>query len=358
MQCEKCHAELAPNSSSCPACGAPVLQNIEGFENTKHIQLQLKNMIKEHSPALFLKANGCLFFDSHKFIALLNDYIAEYDRERKLLRSMIEENILGVLLSEQGNHEMAVTKAKSIMLGEKFLSESAAEFVLACLTFMLGWPYDSPLRVKEKTGEEEDDSKKEHVRPVSVNDNILSRAAASRFRLPLTHNIVIAEEYTKIEDFCFDGAGNLRTVRLPETLIAIGEYGFSNCKHLRLIELPDSIRVIGKGAFSQCDKLVSIRLPKGILEIGESTFQFCKSLETIEIPDTVSSIGEQAFAGCEKLRRLTLPDSVKFIDKNAFAYCPRLSIRCVENSYVYKYCLSNAIPTETGRGIGTEDDEG
>ena len=83
------------------------------------------------------------------------------------------------------------------------------------------------------------------------------------------------------------------------------------------------------------------------MEIADSTFAFCTSLEIVEIPDTVSSIGEQAFAGCEKLRKLTLPQSVKFIDKNAFAYCPRLTIRCIENSYVYKYCLNNAIPWET-----------
>ena len=106
-------------------------------------------------------------------------------------------------------------------------------------------------------------------------------------------------------------------------------------------------RMIGQAAFSQCEKLVSINLPKGVFEIADSTFSFCKSLEIVEIPDTVSSIGEQAFAGCEKLRKLTLPNSVKFIDKNAFAYCPRLTIVCVENSYVYKYCLSNAIPVET-----------
>lgn len=344
MQCEKCHAELPPNSVSCPACGAPALQNIEGFENTQHIQLQLKTMLKEHAEDLFIKHNGSLLFDEKRFTALLNDYTAEYDKERKLLRSMIEDNLLGVLLSEQGNHEMAVTKARSIMLGEKFLSENAAEFVLACLTYMLGWPYDSPLRIKELT--EEEKAEPEKGRPVTVNDNVFSRAAAAKYRV-FARNVVIPDGCTKIEEFSFDGFSNLRSVQLPDSLLAIGEYAFSNCRHLRMIELPASLRMIGQAAFSQCEKLVSINLPKGVFEIADSTFSFCKSLEIVEIPDTVSSIGEQAFAGCEKLRKLTLPSSVKFIDKNAFAYCPRLTIVCVENSYVYKYCLSNAIPAET-----------
>ncbi len=344
MQCEKCHAELPPDSIVCPACDAPAPQNIVGFDNTKHIQLQLKTMLKEHSGDLFYQYNGSLYFHGKRFTALLNDYIAEYDKERKLLRGIVEDNILKTLLSEQGNQEMAVTKARSVMLGEKFLSENAAEFVLACLTYMLGWKYDSPLRIKEAAAEEE--TKTERTRPVSVNDNVFSRSAASKFRF-LSRNVVIPEGCTKIEEFSFDGFGNLRSVELPSTLLAIGEYAFSNCKHLRMIELPASLRMIGQSAFTQCEKLVSINLPKGILEIADSTFAFCKSLEIVEIPDTVSSIGEQAFAGCERLRKLTLPDSVKFIDKNAFAFCPRLIIVCVENSYVYKYCLSNQIDVET-----------
>ena len=344
MQCEKCRAELPPNSISCPECGAPALQTIEGFDNTQHIQLQLKTMFKEYAGSLFLKYGGSLMFHQKKFTALLNDYIAEYDKERKLLRTMVEDGILGILLTEQGNREMAATKARSIMLGEKFLSENAAEFVLASLTYMLGWAYESPLRVPDAA--DEADSPKERVRPVSVNDNVFSRSAASKYRF-LSRNVVIPEGCTKIEEFSFDGFGNLRSVQLPDSLLAIGEYAFSNCKHLRMIELPASLRLIGQSAFSECEKLVSINLPTGIMEIADSTFSFCKSLEIVEIPDTVSSIGEQAFAGCERLRKLTLPDSVKFIDKNAFAYCPRLTIVCVENSYVYKYCLSNAIPVET-----------
>ena len=344
MQCEKCHAELPPNSISCPECGAPAPQTIEGFDNTQHIQLQLKMMFQEYAYTLFLRYEGSLMFHEKRFIALLNDFTAEYDKERKLLRSMIEEGILGVLLSEQGNHEMATTKARSIMLGEKFLSENAAEFVLASLTYMLGWPYESPLRVPDKT--EEDDSKKEKTRPVNVNDHVFTRGDANKYRV-FSRNVTIPEGCTKIEEFSFDGFSGLRTVQLPDTLLAIGQYAFSNCKHLRLIELPSSLRLIGTAAFTECEKLVSINLPTGILEIAENTFAFCKSLEVVEIPDTVSSIGEQAFAGCEKLRKLTLPDSVKYIDKNAFAYCPGLTILCVENSYVHKYCIAHALNYET-----------
>ena len=58
---------------------------------------------------------------------------------------------------------------------------------------------------------------------------------------------------------------------------------------------------------------------------------------------SVSSIGAEAFSGCEKLRKLYLPESIKFIDANAFSYCPNLTIYCMENSYVHKYCLATGI---------------
>ena len=64
MQCEKCRAELPPNSISCPECGAPALQTIEGFDNTQHIQLQLKTLLKEHKDAL--KAAGCRWSSTKK----------------------------------------------------------------------------------------------------------------------------------------------------------------------------------------------------------------------------------------------------------------------------------------------------
>ena len=33
MQCEKCGAETGLEMTSCPECGAPVPQNVDGFEN-------------------------------------------------------------------------------------------------------------------------------------------------------------------------------------------------------------------------------------------------------------------------------------------------------------------------------------
>jgi len=335
MQCEKCDAPISAKLVSCPNCGAPVPQNIEGFENTMEFQKEMRSIVVHHGPYGVVRQN--------RFIGLLNDYIPDYNKERRLLINMYRMGVLKLMLKEP-NREISIMRARSFMLGDAFLSENATEFVLACYTYMLGWPYESNLKVlppEEGETEEPVQEPPKRTGPVSIDENVFSPRSAFRYRL--SSNIVIPEGYTKLDAFCFDKFGSLRTIQLPSTLLAIGEYAFSGCKRLRGLDLPESLRIIKQGAFSQCAKLVVVKIPKGVMEIEDSTFSFCTSLEVIEIPDTVSSIGAEAFSGCDKLRKLFLPESVKFIDINAFSYCPNLTIHCIENSYVHKYCLVNGL---------------
>ena len=345
MQCEKCGTELKPRYVACPSCGAPAPQTIEGFENTMDFQRELRAIVVDNGPRAVM--------NKKQFIGLLYDHIPDHDKERRLLQNMYNLGVFKMLLADD-NREIAIMKAKSFMLGDVFLAENAAEFVLACFTYLIGWPYESPMKILPEDADAEPEPEKKVVR-ANIDDKIFRPIDAVRYRL--RSNIEIAEGYTKIESFCFDGYGSLRTVKLPSTLLARGEYAFSSCKRLRGLDLPPSLRVIKQGAFCQCAKLAMVKIPSGILEIGDSTFSFCTSLETIDIPDTVSSIGAEAFSGCEKLRKLYLPDSVKFIDTNAFSYCPNLTIHCFENSYVHKFCLSNRIDFRLVTTAGIEDDE-
>jgi hypothetical protein len=333
MQCEKCNAPLDPKLTACPSCGAPVPQNIEGFENTMEFQRELRAIVVTDGPRAVVNKD--------RFIGLLSDHIPDYDKERRLLINMYRMGILKILL-EENNHEIAIMKAKSFMLGDLFLAENASEFVIACYTYLLGWPYESTLKVlpeDETNTEKEEETQKK--KPVDINEMVFMPRNAIRYRF--SGNIVIPDGFTKLEAFCFDKFGSLRTIKLPATLLAIGEYCFSSCKRLRGLELPEGLRIIKQGAFSQCTNLVVVKIPDGVLEIEDSTFSFCTSLEVIEIPSSVSSIGAEAFSGCEKLRKLFLPESIKFIDANAFSYCPNLVIYCIENSYVHKYCLATGI---------------
>ena len=339
MRCEKCNAEFANGLMFCPECGAPTSKeepkkdnsnrNIEGFENTVAVKKELKHITALHGDGII--------HDKEKFIALLNDYIPEYEKERRLLRTMLKAGVLEDMLGEV-NQQIAITKAEQFIVEDMFLSKNAAEFVVSCFAHLLDWDYEATMYEAEKKVTEEE---KKKAQQMMIDSRVFSRAMASkyRFRLIGKNVVVIPDGYTKVDGFCFDGFKNIRSVELPDSMIAIGEY-------------PASIRLIKQGAFNHCEELTMLKIPDGILEIEDVTFQFCRSLEIIDIPPTVSSIGAMAFAGCESLRKLFLPDSIKFIDENAFAHCDALTIRCYENSYVHKYCLANNIKVETvSRGL-------
>lgn len=342
MKCERCQAEVSPGSIVCPECNAPVPQNTEGFENAVEIQKSLYLLIKENG----VKAIA----NTGKLVALLNDYLPDHEKERRLLAYLVNAGILKNML-EESDRNIAVVRAKSSIQNECFIVEEAAEFALVCFTFLLGWGYDSPLRIKdasENTEEKpapEPEKKPAGSAPLNIEEKIFRKVDAFKYRL--SRNVIVPEGYTKIEGFCFDRYGSMRSIEIPQTLLSVGEYAFSECKNLKTIGLPRSLKIIEQGAFSQCAKLVIVKIPEGVLEIADNTFLCCSLLETVDVPATVTSIGANAFSGCEKLRKLFLHDSVKFIDDKAFEQCPQLTISCFENSYVHKYCISHNIKFET-----------
>lgn len=346
MKCENCQAEIQPDSTSCPECGFPVPQPIQGFENSIKIQKILR--------AVYLASGESILTNTFRFTALINDCLADFDKERRLIVNMLNAGILRSMIDESDSN-IAVMRARSSMQTDCFIIENAAEFVLACFTYLLGWVYDSPLRVRadgsvkkaaaKEADKKEKDARKEKARILDIEERIFRPVDAIRFRL--SRNITVPEGFTKIESFCFDRFTSMRTIELPSTLLSIGEYAFSECKHLKSVELPSSLRMLQQGAFSQCAKLVLIKIPEGVLEIADNTFLCCQSLEVVEIPPTVTSIGANAFSGCEKLRKIFLHDSIKYIDGDAFMQCTELTIKCYENSYVHKFCLAHDIKFET-----------
>lgn len=344
MQCKNCHVELEPDSIFCAECGTPVIPSVAGFGNMYQILRLLKTLIDQNQRKVIV--------NTAKFVALINDYLVDYDKERRLLVYVLNAGILKNMVYAE-DHKLAVMMARSSIMNDCYIAENAAEFVLVCITYVMGWEYEQTI-TEEKPEEpsqaaeeiaEEKPAEPAKSGPLNIEARIMRPGDAVRFRI--ARNVTIPEGYTKIEGFCFDGFSSMRTIKLPSTLLAIGDYAFSSCKHLKGVELPPTLKIIRQGAFSQCLDLTVIKIPSGILEIEDNTFLCCQSLEVVEVPSTVSSIGAQAFSGCEKLRRLFLPESVKFIDDNAFMYCPELTIRCYENSYVHKYCLSKGIKFET-----------
>ena len=322
------------------------------FENTNQIKNALLRMVKEHGETIL--------DDEKRFLSLMNDYIPEYEKERRLFKHVLSNGILTMLRREE-NQRIAILKAREFMSGELFLADTAVEFVLTCFTFMMEWNYVSPAPqpVQQAAASQPAAGAPTPVASTAptaqaapakqvTSEVLYTKNDAKRASGLFNSTAKVPMGYTTIEDFAFDSS-RIKGVELPPSLYVIGEYAFSDCKKLKSIELPVNLKRIGKGAFSSCAKLSMVRIPAGVTEIEENTFQFCTGLEVLDLPNTISSIGAEAFQACVSLKKLFLNDSVKYIDDTAFKMCPDLVIKCYENSYVHRFCDEHNMRCETVR---------
>ena len=153
---------------------------------------------------------------------------------------------------------------------------------------------------------------------------------------------------TSIGKEAFLDCGDLVSVTIPNSVIAILDHAFTGCKSLTGVTIPNSVKYINWGAFSECTSLTSIRLsnsittiasnafekcrgltsiiiPNSVTSIGAWSFKDCNSLTSIVIPNSVTHIGGGAFSNCSSLTTITIGSSVEIIDYNAFADCPKLT---------------------------------
>ncbi|MDE5768746.1 MAG: leucine-rich repeat domain-containing protein [Oscillospiraceae bacterium] len=363
--------------------------NVAGFENTIAVSQKLKGMLQQFGNEILSNPD--------QFISLMNDYIPEYEKERRLLKNVTKSGVL-TAMQRGDNQKISVMKSKEYMMNEMFLSEGAVEFVMVCFTYLLDWPYETTM---PEQGAVAAPAQAFPAQPQFVNANpfspppaaggfsaqpmaqpmpnmqtampqqpvpapqrpapapqpvvenpipeidetqIFRNTDAARSRLKGT--VKIPGGYMMLDNFCFDGFKFMKNVELPSSMVVIGQYAFSECKRLKNIAIPPSVRSIGQGAFSECAKLNKINIPAGVTEIADMTFQFCYDLEIVDLPNTIISIGSGAFEGCDNLRKLMIPDSVKQIEEDAFAQCKGLVIKCYDKSYVQRYCMEMDIKTE------------
>jgi RNA polymerase subunit RPABC4/transcription elongation factor Spt4 len=342
-RCTNCGKQFASNLRACPYCKTP--STSEEAKDTVHVM----NALKE----IYTTFGVETIRDKQRFVSILRDYIPEYDKERRLLTSAIENGIVDALSKEVADQESAIVKAREFMEREMFLSSNAIDFILESVTYMLGWDYavapvqDDVEIIEEKLEEEkpkESRSKgdeKEQAKGAEKETKIFTASDAMKYRIKGV--VEIPSGYTAIKGFAFDEFSFLKSITIPEGVVAIGEYAFSNCSKLSTVNLPNSLRFIKASAFESCTKLTSIDIPNGVISIEEGTFQFCENLQSITIPETVGSIGASAFSCCENLGMIHIPDSVKYIGEDVFNYCSNVIVECVEYSYVHKYCQANGI---------------
>ena len=146
-----------------------------------------------------------------------------------------------------------------------------------------------------------------------------------------------------IGDYFFYGMGNLLSIKLPNTITAIGHDAFRACGGLTSIDLPEGLVSIGDQAFWSCSNIKIINFPSTLKYIGPSNFVGTK-ITTLVFPPSLKQIGYYCFGSCGQLREVRIPSSITSIGSRAFENCTGITD-------VYTYTIEpTSISQETFAG--------
>lgn len=176
-----------------------------------------------------------------------------------------------------------------------------------------------------------------------------------------------------IEDEAFAYNSFIETVKIPDSVYAIGNRAFYGCKNLKEVTLSDKLVIVGEHAFGGTNGAVryhynasgvrdygedafgnvsednadengvivvagvvtgmvgyrkNLVIPKSTVVIGNDAFRGKSFISTVDFSQAknLESIKESAFEGCEELTGISFPTGLADISGRAFADCVRLQV--------------------------------
>ena len=167
---------------------------------------------------------------------------------------------------------------------------------------------------------------------IVASDDIYYKDGSSEYK---TENNVVGE-------YSFYRCSQLKSVKLPNTVIGIGTSAFWYCYNLNPVIIPNSVTSIGDKAFWNCSALTSVTIPDSVTSIGDEAFYGCTNMTTVSIPNSVEIIGDYAFYG-SSLSSVTIGSGVKSIGDLAFASCQLLSTIEVNDGNTFYHVVDNCL---------------
>ncbi len=165
---------------------------------------------------------------------------------------------------------------------------------------------------------------------------------------------VYAPQCCAVGDSCFQNDGALVTVDMPR-LISVGKSSFEGCTRLteEKIDL-SNLKTVPANAFSRTG--ITVLQSDNLIGIGSGAFSACP-LVSVDLP-AVQSIGDRAFYGCSSLESAKLPQS-QSIGDSAFEQCEALfdlkaqQVQRIGNSAFYRCKSLSAVDFPQAAQLGS-----
>ncbi|MDE5583632.1 MAG: leucine-rich repeat protein [Ruminococcus sp.] len=149
-------------------------------------------------------------------------------------------------------------------------------------------------------------------------------------------------EYLTIDDNAFENCTSIKSVKMPDNLIALGKYVFKGNTSMSTLVFGENTIQADQECFRNCTALDSITFNKVLDSLGGCAFQGCVALKSITgLPNTLHDWTPEdktegrgfaggVFQGCTSLVSADLPASLTRIPQNCFSGC--LSLKTVYNA--------------------------
>lgn len=94
-------------------------------------------------------------------------------------------------------------------------------------------------------------------------------------------------------------ARNITSIKIPDTVTAIGSSAFMDCRTLATVDLPDNNIEMGMGAFNNCTSLTSVTFKRNVDFRINAHFSNCTSLTSVIFGgDVINPAITNSFKGC------------------------------------------------------------
>ena len=158
---------------------------------------------------------------------------------------------------------------------------------------------------------------------------------------------------SSVGEKAFYQRGRLRSVKLPDSILALEKKAFSNCRNLAAVDLGNGLERIGEYAFSECRSIKHLTIPDSVITIESNAFVSSNALMYVRLGKSVKTIGESAFHGTS-LITITIPNSVveiggcAFVSQRLIEICNDSSVEIIKKVGSYAENVKNIYSSTQG----------